>query len=124
MHRIQTKCYSTLEPCCLSLRRLCNAWTVWKVQGQTLKGKVIASLLEHGLTYTVFSRVTKASPDLGIIGGFPKQYRLITDKVLAKKSKMVPRRQKEERRLHGIVTQVKKKFRNLEVNTSNKITMI
>ena len=60
--------------------RLCYAWTVWKVQGQTLKGKVVASLgtkeAEHGLTYTVFSRVTKAS-DLGIIGGFPK-VRLIT----------------------------------------------
>ena len=45
-----------------------------------MKGKVVASLgtkeAKHGLTYTVFSRVTKAS-DLGIIGGFPKD-RLIT----------------------------------------------
>jgi hypothetical protein len=95
--------------------RLCYAWTVWKVQGQTLKGKVVASLgtkeAEHGLTYTVFSRVTKAS-DLGIIGGFPKD-RLITK--VAKNSKMVPR-QKEERRLDGIVTQTKHFLRNLEVN--------
>ena len=59
----------------------------------------------------LFSRVTKAS-DLGIIGGFPKD-RLITK--LVKKSKMVPR-QKEERRLDGIVTQTKHFLRNLEVN--------
>ena len=38
---------------------LCYAWTVWKVQGQTLKGKVVALFRkkekEHGLTsYTIF----------------------------------------------------------------------
>jgi hypothetical protein len=55
--------------------RLCYAWTIWKVQGQTFKGKVVASLgnreKEHGLTYTVFPRVRKAC-NLGIIGGFPQ----------------------------------------------------
>ena len=53
---------------------------------------------EHGLTYTVLSRVTKAS-DIGIVGGFPKD-RLI-DKV-SKQSKMKARIA-EEKRLNGIV---------------------
>ena len=86
--------------------RLCYAWTIWKVQGQTLKSKVVASLgkkeADHGLTYTVFSRVTKAS-DLGIIGGFPKD-RLITK--VANHSKMKPRIA-EERRLQRIVNSTK-----------------
>jgi len=50
--------------------QLCYAWTVCKVQGQTLRGKVVTSIgekeVEHGLTYTVFSRVRRAS-NLGII---------------------------------------------------------
>ena len=41
--------------------RLCYAWTIWKAQGQTLPGKVVLDLgkreVEHGLTYTAFSRV-------------------------------------------------------------------
>ena len=53
---------------------------------------------EHGLTYTVLSRVTKAS-DIGIVGGFPKD-RLI-DKV-AKQAKMKARIA-EEKRLNVIV---------------------
>lgn len=52
--------------------RLCYAWTIWKAQGQTLRSKVIAHLgeveKEHGLSYTVFSRVTKPS-NLGLLGG-------------------------------------------------------
>ena len=53
---------------------------------------------EHGLTYTVLSRVTKAS-NIGIVGGFPKD-RLI-DKV-AKQAKMKTRIA-EEKRLNVIV---------------------
>lgn len=87
--------------------RLCYAWTVWKVQGQTLKGKVVACLgkkeIEHGLTYTVFSRVRKAS-NLGIIGGLPQER--LTSKV-AKHNKMNPRIQ-EEKRLMQIVKKTKK----------------
>jgi len=82
--------------------RLCYAWTIWKAQGQTLKCKIIVNLgkteKEHGLTYTVLSRVTIAS-DIGIVGGFPKD-RLI-DKV-AKQAKMKARIA-EEKRLNGIV---------------------
>jgi hypothetical protein len=55
--------------------RLYYAWTIWKAQGQTIHTKVVASLgvteKEHGLTYTVFSRVRKAS-DIGIINGFKR----------------------------------------------------
>ena len=82
--------------------RLCYAWTIWKAQGQTLKCKIVVNLgkteKEHGLTYTVLSRVTKAS-NIGIVGGFPKD-RLI-DKV-AKQAKMKTRIA-EEKRLNVIV---------------------
>ena len=50
--------------------RLCYAWTIWKAQGQTITPKIVVSLIDtemdHGLTYTTFSRVRKAS-DIGII---------------------------------------------------------
>ena len=92
--------------------RLCYAWTIWKAQGQTLKCKVVVNLgkteKEHGLTYTVFSRVTRAS-DIGIIGGFPKD-RLI-DKV-AKQAKMKARI-KEESRLNGIVKRTIQELNNM-----------
>jgi ATP-dependent exoDNAse (exonuclease V) alpha subunit len=92
--------------------RLCYAWTIWKAQGQTLKCKVVVNLgkteKEHGLTYTAFSRVTKAS-DIGILGGFPKD-RLI-DKV-AKQAKMKARI-REESRLNGIVRRTIQELRNM-----------
>ena len=53
---------------------------------------------EHGLTYTVLSRVTKAS-DIGIVGFFPKD-RLINK--VAKQAKMKASIA-EEKRLNGIV---------------------
>jgi hypothetical protein len=47
-------------------------WTVWKAQGQTMKGQVIAELGDRepdaGITYVAFSRVTKME-NFGIIGG-------------------------------------------------------
>ncbi|GFH56392.1 hypothetical protein CTEN210_12868 [Chaetoceros tenuissimus] len=92
--------------------RLCYAWTIWKAQGQTLKCKVVVNLgkteKEHGLTYTVFSRVTRAS-DIGIIGGFPKDS--LIDKV-AKQAKMKARI-KEESRLNGIVRRTIQELRNM-----------
>ncbi len=54
-------------------RLLCYAWTIWKAQGQTIRGKVVVHLgkeeKEHGLTYTAFSRVTRFN-DIGIADGF------------------------------------------------------
>ena len=45
--------------------KLCWAWTGWKAQGMTIPGKMVANLTnkeaEHGLTYTMFSRVCKFS---------------------------------------------------------------
>jgi hypothetical protein len=53
--------------------RLAFAWTPWKVQGQTFHGKVLADLgcreRDHGLTYTVMSRVTQLR-NLCFINGF------------------------------------------------------
>ena len=93
--------------------RLCYAWTIWKAQGQTIRTKVVASLgvteKEHGLTYTVFSRVRKAS-DIGIINGFPR-VRLL-DKV-KNQGKMKARIQ-EEKRLDRLVKQTIKDMQNLE----------
>jgi ATP-dependent exoDNAse (exonuclease V) alpha subunit len=52
--------------------KLAWAWTIWKVQGQTVDGKVVVSLgrkeVEHGLSYVAFSRVRRFQ-DIGIIGG-------------------------------------------------------
>ena len=81
--------------------KLCYAWTIWKCQGQTISSKVVVSLgkreREHGLTYTAFSRVRRAT-DIGIINGFPRD-RLLT--MIAKQAKMKPRI-KEEKRLKKI----------------------
>lgn len=52
--------------------RLAWAWTIWKVQGQTVDGNVVVNLgpkeAEHGLSYVAFSRVRRFC-DIGIIGG-------------------------------------------------------
>ena len=76
--------------------RLSYAWTIWKAQGQTIETKVVVVIgdkeREHGLTYTAFSRVTRAS-DIGIDGGFPRN-RLL-EKV--KKQPLMQERLTEER---------------------------
>ena len=93
--------------------RLCYAWTVWKAQGQTISTKVVASLgdteKEHGLTYTGFSRVRKAS-DIGIINGLTCE-RLL-DKV--KNHGKMKARILEERRLNQIVKRTTKNMQKLE----------
>ena len=62
--------------------RLAWAWTPWKTQGQTLKGKVVCELGDKepdaGITYTAFSRVTKMA-NFGIIGGLT--YERFTSKI-------------------------------------------
>ena len=77
--------------------RLCWAWTVWKAQGQTIRGKVSLSLgrgeKEHGLTYVAMSRVTRFS-DIGLYDGITKN-RLCTS--IQNHKKMKPRIQAEQR---------------------------
>ena len=52
--------------------RLAWAWTIWKAQGQTLRGKVVIKLgskeREHGLSYVAFSRA-RVLKNVGVIGG-------------------------------------------------------
>ena len=54
--------------------KLSWAWTIWKAQGQTIKGKLVLDLSdkekECGLTYVAFSRATRLR-DIGIVGGLP-----------------------------------------------------
>ena len=51
--------------------KLTWAWTIWKVQGQTIKGKMVINLCQqektHGLTYVAFSRATELQ-NIGLIG--------------------------------------------------------
>ena len=82
--------------------RLCYAWTIWKAQGQTLRCKVVADLCdrekEHGLSYTVFSRITKPQ-DLMIKGGVTCARLCLK---IRSNNKMEPR-MREERRLDRLV---------------------
>jgi hypothetical protein len=81
--------------------RLAYAWTPWKAQGQTFTGKIVADLgkseREHGLTYTIFSRVT-AFANLGIDGGLTLDR---FTKSISTHEKMEPRKL-EERRLAAL----------------------
>ena len=94
---------------------LSYAWTIWKAQGQTIKTKVVVVIgnteKEHGLTYTAFSRVTRAS-DIGIDGGFPRN-RLL-EKV--KKQRLMKERIKEEKRMdRKIIVPTGRKLRLLDL---------
>jgi hypothetical protein len=80
--------------------RLAFAWTVWKAQGQTFHGKVLADLgakeRAHGLIYTALSRVTKLE-HLGIQNGVPRdQCDGVPDKMACRKN--------EEARLRRLAT--------------------
>ena len=83
--------------CTMFPLRLSYAWTIWKVQGQTLSSNFICNLgdteKEDGLSYTVFSRATGCSL-LRISSGIPfdclivsQKNRLKEELRLAKKSK-------------------------------------
>ena len=78
--------------------RLAYSWTIWKAQGQTIKGKVAIHLglkeKEHGLTYVAMSRVQRLS-DIGILSVFTLQR--FTDSI--KKHKKMKGRISEEKRL-------------------------
>ena len=94
--------------------KLCYAWTIWKAQGQTIRGKVVVDLgkteKEHGLSYTAFSRVTRFN-DIGIVGGLSKERLILVDKV-QRQSKMTSRL-KEEKRLRTLVNKTKCLLKNL-----------
>ena len=86
--------------------RLAWAWTIWKAQGLTILGKVIAHLSnkerEHGLTYTVYSRVRRFG-DIGIMGGLT-MLRFIN--AVRDQAKMEPR-MREETRLRRLADRTK-----------------
>ena len=78
--------------------KLAWAWTrTWKVQGQTIRGMLVADLgskeNEHGLSYTAFSRVTRLF-NFGIIGGLTLER--FTSKI-KNQAKVAPRRVEESR---------------------------
>ena len=91
--------------------KLSFAWTMWRVQGQTIRSKVVLHLgkteKEHGLTYTGFSRATKFQ-NIGIAGGLPLS-RLTTK--IANQSKM-KRRIKEEKKLAKLAAQTRRNVVN------------
>jgi ATP-dependent DNA helicase PIF1 len=86
--------------------RLAWAWTIWKAQGQTIKGKVVIKLgpkeMEHGLTYVAFSRATRLS-NIGIIGGIPET-RLTTQ---IRNQQKLQKRLVEDQRLHRLAEQTR-----------------
>jgi hypothetical protein len=77
--------------------RLSYALTIWKAQGQTIRGKFIVCLStkekEHGLTYTAFSRATVLT-NIGIIGGLTRER--LCEKILMH-AKMKPRKIEDQR---------------------------
>ena len=84
--------------------KLAWAWTIWKVQGQTVDGKVVVSLgrkeAEHGVSYVAFSRVRRFQ-DIGIIGGVSGD-RLTT---LISKQEKLKQRLVEDTRLNRLEKQ-------------------
>jgi len=63
--------------------RLSWAWTVWKAQGQTMRGKIVVHLgsteVEDGLTYVAMSRAT----DISCIGHPGLTLERLTTKIAA-----------------------------------------
>ena len=84
--------------------KLAFAWTVWKSQGQTYRGKVVFKIPpgepQHGIKYVAFSRVTRLE-NLGIEGDF--SYVRFTEKVA--NHKLVKPRQAEEKRLEELAAE-------------------
>jgi len=84
--------------------KLAWAWTIWKVQGQTVDGKVVVDLgpteKEHGLSYVAFSRVRRFQ-DLGVLGGCTLER--LTTKISGQKK--LKNRLEEDARLARLQTQ-------------------
>jgi len=89
--------------------KLSFAWTMWKLQGQTIRGTIVLHLgdreREHGLTYTGFSRVTKLI-NIAIAGGLSFERLTYT----IRKGGKMKRRIKEEQRLKRLSTQTVRKI--------------
>jgi len=99
--------------------RLAWAWTIWKVQGQTIDGKVVVLDLgrkeaEHGLSYVAFSRVRRFQ-DIGIKGGISK-VRLTT--LISQQQKLINRK-REDKRLSSLETKTLETLNSLatRINT-------
>ena len=80
--------------------RLSYAMTIWKAQGQTIRGKFVVCFStkekEHGLTYTAFSRATVLT-NIGIIGSLTCER--LCEKILSH-AKMEPRKIEDQRLKH------------------------
>ena len=93
--------------------RLSWALTIWKSQGQTIRGKIVLHLgkieKDHGLTYTAFSRATRFS-DVGLFDSC--NVNRITKQIRGHK-KVKPRLE-EERRYNALVEQTRIAFEQFE----------
>ena len=77
--------------------RLSWAWTIWKSQGMTIKGKVVIDIgkqeREHGISYVAFSRATTLD-NIGLIRGI--SLNRLTNQI-KNNAKMAPRILEETR---------------------------
>ena len=98
--------------------RLAWAWTIWKAQGQTYKGKIIIKLgsteRTHGLTYVAFSRSQRLS-DIAITGGV---YIDRLTKAISKKPSLQARL-REDDRLRGLAESTKTQFHDIEAKKAS-----
>lgn len=89
--------------------RLAWAWTIWKAQGQTMKGKIVLTLTdkekECGLSYVAFSRATTIS-NIGIIDGVSCER--LTTKI--NNSDKMKKRQEEDARLRRLAAELHKRM--------------
>ena len=92
--------------------KLAWAWTVWKAQGQTIRGKLVLHLGKkeraHGFTYTAFSRAT-VFQNIGLFDGITKVR--LCDKI--RLQKQVEMRKHEEKRLRKICQNTLETFKTL-----------
>ena len=85
--------------------KLAWAWTIWKVQGQTVDGKVVVNLgrkeAEHGVSYVAFSRVRRFQ-DIGIVIGRGVSRDRLTSQI--SKQEKLKHRLAEDTRLNSLET--------------------
>ena len=93
------------------LLKCCWAWTYWKVQGQTIRDKVVYAIgnseAEHGVSYVMFSCVCWFS-DIGLLNGINATH---LQKV--KKKEMFAQRLTFERKLNELEKETKEKIHEL-----------
>ena len=90
--------------------RLAWAWTIWKAQGQTIKGILVIDLggkeQEHGLSYVAFLRST-IFQNVGVQGGLSGKR--LTECI--SKQKKLKKRLEEDQRLRTLASSTLSKFR-------------